>query len=117
MPPGTGKLENKKKQRPTLTPYFSAAVQTIKYSAPIEEYIATCHCNRTMHSHTSSIFLVIFSCSHMDIPGGTLVELSVEVVYGSGGSDLLGQILEPICDKKKRWALNCDNTVWLELAA
>ena len=55
----------------------------------------------------------------MDISGGTPVELSVEVevVPGPGGSDLLGQILEPICDKKKRWALNCDNTVWLELAA
>ena len=36
----------------------------------------------------------------MDISGGTPVELSVEVVHGPGGSDL-GQILEPICDKKK----------------
>ena len=53
----------------------------------------------------------------MDILGGTPVELSVEVVHGPGGSDLLGQILEPICDKKKIWVLNCDNTVWLELAA
>ena len=52
----------------------------------------------------------------MDIAGYTPVELSVEVVPGPGGSDLLGQILEPICDKE-RWALNCDNTVWLELAA
>ena len=52
----------------------------------------------------------------MDIPGGTPVELSVEVVQWPGGSELLGQILEPIYDKE-RWALNCDNTVWLELAA
>ena len=37
----------------------------------------------------------------MDISGGTPVELSVEVVLGPGGSELLGQILEPICDKKK----------------
>ena len=46
-----------------------------------------------------AICSVIFSCSHMDIPGGTPVELSVEVVHVPGGSELLGQILEPIYDK------------------
>ena len=101
MPPGTGKWENKKKQRPTLTPYFSAAVLTTKYSAPIQEYIHIIVTGQCIHTHhQSAIFAVIFSCSHMDIPGGTLVELSVEVVHGpGGGSDLLGQILEPIYDK------------------
>ena len=50
------------------------------------------------------MFTVILSCSHMDIPGSPLVELSIEGIHRLGRSYFLGQTLQPIYDKE-RWVL------------
>lgn len=52
------------------------------------------------HRNKSLLRLLVYSCSHIDIPGGLLVESSVEVAHGPGGSVFLGLVLEPIYERK-----------------